>query len=579
MQLISHRFTLLILLMILISGCATYGSGLDKALSKAKRGDYNAASLAIEEALKPEGADRLLYHLELGVLRHLEGRYRDSNQLFEQAERISEDVETKRLGDVLGAFMSNPRQGVYGGADFEKVFINYYKALNYFSLAREANTNSQYLDAIESARIESRRLMVKLNALNADKGSYQEKNDEDAQLFSQALQLFERLKGNLVDLDRLVYRDDAFAHYLTGITFETHGEYDDARISYGKAALAYEQGFARQFHLGSEMTQQAWFDVVRMMRRSGGFDDEWPTLANKKLTSQQRASLDDFKNTSQLVVIEHLGVVPQRQEMNIELSANPSTRSLILRPYVVGNTQTQLEKLAWFYLVYADKSLWGLMSSYYDASFEGFLLRDFTKTIALGGAWQSAQELGLIAAIGKGLRITVPYYAPPKNKPGASYVRIADRQYALKAASNPAIMGVNEQLLNANSDIQLALSRGIAKSITAQRLGQLAGGPLGTLLSGAGQLAGQLSDAADTRNWLMLPYEVRITRIPLPAGEHEVTLHSRSHSGVDITQQRKVHLLKNELQLLSLRSMPDSANVLNQPMPNTAVAETSVNVQ
>lgn len=567
MNYIKHTVSLFFcLLVVQLSGCATYGSGVDQALVSAQKGQYLAAEQQVVSALSPTGVDRLLYHMELAVLKHLQGQYAESNQLLEIAEKIAEDLEVTSVSDSVAAFMTNPRNGDYSGADFEKVFINYYKTLNYLALSNAAVTNNKRLDAIESARIESRRLGIRLNALNSDKGTYAEQKDEDGQMLSQILDVFSKLQGNLIDFDKLEYRDDAMAHYLTGITYEANSEYDNARISYRKAAISYEEGFSEQFKLGTSMTAQAWFDVVRMMRKAGGYENEWPRLAKKKLSKKQRKDLKNYDEKSQLVVVEHVGMMPQRKEMNVQLSANASTKSLELRPYF-GSGNTNLEKLAWFYVVYADKSLLDLVANYYDATFVGFLLNDFNKTIYLSSAWDVAAELGLINAIGSGLRITVPYYAPPKQKPGSSYVTVNGSQHELQPASKPAIMGLNEQLLNANNDIKLALARGAFKALTAQKAGELAGGQLGGFLASVGKIASQLSDAAETRNWLMLPYEVRVSRIALDAGSYTLEVNSEVIKGKPrVRQDQQIILQENELQVVEVRSMPhlNQAAVISQ---------------
>lgn len=549
----------------LISGCATYGKGLDGALNAAKSGDYVTAEVKMEAELEPDGADRLLYYMELAVLKHLQGQYEESNKLLDQAEIIAEQLETTSITNSLAAFVTNPRQGDYAGTDFEKVFINYYKALNYIAMSSEAKTRNGYLDGIENARIESRKLGIRLNALNADKGNYTEaKNDK--QLFSTLLNIFYKLRRDLIDSRKLEYRDDAMAHYLTGITYEANGEYDNARISYQKAATSYEDGFAKQFQLGDSMTKQAWFDVVRIMRKSGDYENEWPRLAKKKLSEKQISQLSQYDGKSQLVIIEHVGVVPQRQEMNIELSADPYDKTLELRPYIVGGGK-QLDILAWFYIVYADKSLLDMAINYYDSSFHGFALNGFTKTISLGPAWQNAVDIGLIRAIGSGLRITVPYYTSPRNKPGASFASVDGKSYALQPASSPAIMGINEQILSAGSDIELALARVSLKALTAQKVSDSAQGNFASILANVGRLASQLSDAAETRNWLMLPFEIRVTRLPLDAGSHDVAISSVVHKGKPaVKQKQQIILQENEIQVVQVRSMPDLNKVVVAPL-------------
>lgn len=548
-----YTLGLLFVLSGFMTGCATYGKGLDAALNAAEAGDYVGAEEKIKKELNPQGADRLLYYMELAVLKHLQGDYIESNVLLERAERIAEQLETTSLTNTLAAFLTNPRQGDYAGLDFEQVFINYYKTLNYLALSNAAPTNNAYQDALESARIESRRLGVRLNALNADKGNYTELKD-DTQILSTVLDIFYKLRRDLIDSRQIEYRDDAMAHYLTGITYETNREYDNARISYQKAALSYQDGFAKQFHLGKGMTQQAWFDVIRMMKKTGDFENEWPRLARKKLNPADIARLSQYDDQSQLIVIEHVGLVPQRKEMNIELSVNQYSQSLELRPYFVG--QSQLDILAWFYMVYADKSLLDMVINYYDASFHGFNLNGFRKTISLGPVWNNAVDSGLISAIGSGLRITVPYYAPLRDKPGRSSVSVAGHTYPLNPASSPAIMGLNEQILNASSDIELALARSSFKAMTAQKTAALVQNEFSGLLAGIGRLATQLSESAETRNWLMLPYEIRVTRIPLAPGEHVVDINSAVVKDKKvINQQKTVILKKDDIQVMQVRSM------------------------
>ena len=196
-----------------LTGCATYGAGIDGAIKQVQNENYSGAESSFKRALSPTGNDRLLYHLELALVKQLEGDYESSNQLLEQAERIAEELETISLSKSLMVMMSNPRKGTYGGADFEKIYINYFKAINYFALAEQAESTSQYLTALDGARVESRRLVMRLNEINDRKGNYSAE-DEDAQTFRSLLKLFDTLlRGNLIDLDSLKYRDDAMAHY------------------------------------------------------------------------------------------------------------------------------------------------------------------------------------------------------------------------------------------------------------------------------------------------------------------------------------------------------------------------------
>jgi hypothetical protein len=139
----------------------------------------------------------------------------------------------------------------------------------------------------------------------------------------------------------------------------------------------------------------------------------------------------------------------------------------------------------------------------------------------------------------------------------------------MKLAASPAKMGLNEQLLKANEDIRLALTRGVFKALTANKAAALAGGELGGFLAAVGKVASQLSDAAETRNWLMLPYEVRITRIPLDAGSYDMEMNSEVLKGKPLViQNQQVILQENDIQVVQVRSMPYINQVQGIPKEN-----------
>lgn len=536
---------------LFLTGCATYGSGIDKAVKQIQQENYSGAEASLKKELSPEGNDRLLYYLELASLKQIEGDYKESNQLLEQAERIAEDLETVSLSDSLVVMMSNPRKGTYGGADFEKVYINYFKAINYFSLAKQANTTSQYLTALDGARVESRRLIMRLNEINDREGNYKAE-DEDAKTFRKLLKLFDQLlRGNLIDLERLQYRDDAMAHYLTGLGFEMNREYDNARISYQKAARSYERGFAEQYLLGDDIIEQAWFDTIRMMRVAGHYQRESQRLAQQKLSNAKRKELSEWgRDSAQLVVLEHKGLMPQRKEMNLVLSLNQDLHAIQLRPLL---DLEQDPALAWFYLLYADKGIAGAVTAFMDAKNYGVFSYGFTKTVPLGPLWHNAESLGLIEAMSPALRVAVPYYEPLEALPG-SYLVVNNQSSPLIKSANPGLMAIQEQMVNASVDINLSFARAALKALLAQQLENV-NQSYGAFFAMAGKLAMQFTDAAETRNWLLLPQDIRIKRTLLAPGEHDIQLNSR-FTGQEKQKQESITLSAGDIHLWQVRSLP-----------------------
>ncbi len=555
------------LVLVQLAGCATYGSGVQQALTAVEEGDYAKAATQIQSSLSADGKDRLLYNLELGVVRHLEGNYAESNRLLEDAARISEALKKKQLRDSLMVMMSNPRNADYAGNTHEEMMIYYYKALNYLAIAGELPPGNARLDAVEGARIESRRLLLRLQALRNNEGSYNQYKDKEERTFSKVMDVFSVLVGNLVDTDDLTYRDDALAHYLTGVSFEMNEEYDNARISYLKAAESYESGYSEQFQLGNGMAQQAWFDVARMMRRSGFSDNETAQVTKGKLSETQRTLLDSVADKSQLLVIEHKGRVPEKKELNLQLSINPNLRALELQPYFFEYSQ---EEINWFYLLYADKMFYGLVADYLNAT-RNFRVDFFTKTIFLGPLYDTAESMGLTNAIGRSLRVAVPYYGRPLDY-GQSLLTIDQQTWALDPAASPQLMAIQEQMKNAGPEIRAALSRAAVKAITAAAIGsQDSTG----ILAFAGKLAAQLSDAAETRSWLLLPGEIQIRRLFLEPGDHTLTLDSHLTDNNRQQTQKQVSLKPGDIQLWTVRTT--GANQARKALPkqNETTPETT----
>tara|TARA_Y100000296_G_scaffold86691_1_gene127359 strand:+ start:1038 stop:2816 length:1779 start_codon:yes stop_codon:yes gene_type:complete len=557
--LIARRLLTLLsaLVLVQLAGCATYGSGVQQALTAVEEGDYTKAATQIQSSLSADGKDRLLYNLELGVIRHLEGNYAESNRLLEDAARISEALKKKQLRDSLVVMMSNPRNADYAGNTHEEMMIYYYKALNYLAIAGQLPPGNARLDAIEGARIESRRLLLRLQALRNNEGSYNQYKDKEERTFSKVMDVFSVLVGNLVDTDDLTYRDDALAHYLTGVSFEMNDEYDNARISYLKAAESYESGYSEQFQLGNGMAQQAWLDVARMMRRTGFSDNEITQITGGKLSESQLSLLDSVADKSQLLVIEHKGRVPEKKELNLQLSINPNLRALELQPYFFEYSQ---EEINWFYLLYADKMFYGLVADYLNAT-RNFRVDFFTKTIFLGPLYDTAESMGLTNAVGSSLRVAVPYYGRPLDY-GQSLLTIDQQTWSLDPAASPQLMAIQEQMKNAGPEIRAALSRAAVKAITASAIGsQDSTG----LLAFAGKLAAQLSDAAETRSWLLLPGEIQIRRLFLEPGDHTLTLDSHLTDNRRQQIQKQVALKPGDIQLWTVRTT--GANTTSKALP------------
>jgi hypothetical protein len=518
-----------------LPGCATYGDNLESALKAAEAKRFEKAEKQVRTVLEPSGDDALLFHLEVGLLRHLQGDYQASNGAFEVAHRLADPVLAIPDTDWLMRTLLNPRETYYVGVRFERLYINYYKALNYVLLAQEAPTATKREDWLNKARVEARRLGLKLDKLAFEKGSYQYAKNKEDDLFHQALEVARFLQGNWVDQDELTFREDGYLRYVQGLVYELNEEWDNARIAYKKAAQVYGRGYRAQYQLSKRMKQRSWLEVIRMMRRSGGYDGEWQRLARTKLTEKWRKQLENSarKESGEAVVIQHIGMIPFRKELNLALNAVPDERSLRLEPMFFGTKREKLDKLRWFFWLYADKGWSDFQAAFHDEAIPPNGARAATKTFYLGPAWEVAEEAGIIAAIGDmGIRVTVPYYSPLRKKAGPSQLRVdGDARGALAEADALHRIAAQQQLVRGSRMMNAAVARALLKNTAATQAGAAIGG--GSLTAFAGKVMASGSSAAETRNWTTLPYTVRIRRARLPAGDHQITVRTRG-----IGQQR-----------------------------------------
>ena len=186
-------------LALLLLSCGPSGRYYTKVDRYLAEGEYDRADSLIEKNQGEYGAtNSVLYDMDRAMTLHLAGRYAGSNRHLESAERRIDDLYTQSVTSHAGAMLTNDNTLPYEGEDYEKVFINVIGALNYV-----------YLGQWDDALVEARKVDHKLNVLN---DRYDKKN---------------------------VYKEDAFARYLSGILYEGRGEWNDAFISYRKAYETY----------------------------------------------------------------------------------------------------------------------------------------------------------------------------------------------------------------------------------------------------------------------------------------------------------------------------------------------------
>lgn len=552
------RWIFLCLSVIFLAGCATYKQDIEAGLSLAKEGEWKEAEAKLEGVLD-NSQDKLLYYMEIGALAQNQGDFERSNALLEQAERMSDTFFPENFTNRSWALLSNPRQSDYHGSGMERVYISYLKSMNYLALAAGENNAAKKRQLNDAALVEVRRIDIKLNEIRAQNPSYQDLNAKENQAFyMKALSWLGDFYTGGRDTDQFLYRDDAWARYMEGLQYEINGEYDDARISYQKAANLYEDGYAKQYDLPTVTAERAWLDTIRMMQKGGFSQSEIQQQVNAKLSPEMQETLKQYQSgDAELVVLEHQGFIPDKREMTLLLYADPRAYSLVLEPLHGGGSIEANDAFRWFTMVYADINPLNLIANYKTGGAWGTFSGIFTKRVILGRpVWQQLNSTKVDTLLTQQtIRVTVPYYGRFTLDKHQTTLQVNNPKAKVKNHSvrmtSLADISFQEQLAQAQRDIYEGLIRELLRSWLAYQVAaNVQDESASLILNLIGQVAVFASSAADTRNWLTLPAQVRLTREPLPPGEYtpDYTVNKKTFS------LGKVNLEANKITLWNLRN-------------------------
>ncbi|MDZ8119344.1 hypothetical protein [Pontiella agarivorans] len=206
----------------LLSGCAhlrtskTHYAGTASMLAK---GDYSSAISKIEAAKEKSYThkDRVVYYLDTGMLYHWNGQYEKSNEQLEKAERAIEENFTKSISRSASSLILNDNARAYAGEDYEDIYLNAFKALNYLALGKN-----------DSAFVEVRRINQKLTQL-------EDKYDNVAQKLNEAEEAHEEFAPG-----KNYFQESALGRYLSMLLYRNEDRWDDVRIDLEKISKGWK---------------------------------------------------------------------------------------------------------------------------------------------------------------------------------------------------------------------------------------------------------------------------------------------------------------------------------------------------
>ena len=252
-----------------------------------------------------------------------------------------------------------------------------------------------------------------------------------------------------------------FLAYLSGMLFEATGEWNDALISYKQAAEYYKNASEKT---GVETPKDIGNALVRLTRRLG-FADEFERYQQQYGESPPRS-----EKTGELVLFYESGYVPAKTEesLTFPILKKDDVEDEKFVPTLIGREG----------LVFEDVEL-------------EYLLRVAIPTI------------GSMRPRFSGIKVAVEGQEPAKG------VLVED-------VENIAI-----ETFNAQRPIILlrTLARALVKYLGARKARE-ENEVFGALVN----LAGVLTEQADTRSWRTLPNQIFMVRMLLPAGTHTLKL-------------------------------------------------------
>jgi hypothetical protein len=188
--------------------------------------NYESAFQKIEKA-KEKGKysrkDRILYYLDSGFASHYATLYDTSNVKLTSAEDAAQELFTKSISRAATSILLNDNVLEYSGEDYEVLYTNLIKTLNYLSLGE-----------FDEAFVEVRRANLKLELLDQKYG------DAAKALQNGVENDTSEVKINY-ELAKARFNNDAFARYLSLHMYAADGKLDDARIDYDYLVRAFNE--------------------------------------------------------------------------------------------------------------------------------------------------------------------------------------------------------------------------------------------------------------------------------------------------------------------------------------------------
>lgn len=229
---------LLLILLLGLTGCATYVDRGPRVRVAVEEGDYETAATVAQNFAADEPKDALVWNLDAAAALRAQGKLKESAKILEQVE-VAMRAEEERAGfSVSGATLAAFSSGyaeAYRPRPADRIYASTYQALNRLETGD-----------LNGARVAMARLRFVQQAFGSGQLYVKPKADDkyDVAKASQDARTKEGLgmiEENLTTLASEGTYDDAFSHWLQGMFFLRLGQDPSDREKARKELLAATQ--------------------------------------------------------------------------------------------------------------------------------------------------------------------------------------------------------------------------------------------------------------------------------------------------------------------------------------------------
>jgi hypothetical protein len=263
-------------------------------------GDY-AGALNVFPPGAARGGNEILIRMERGILLQTMGNFKDSAIEFEAAaDAIASGerravISASRTAAGAASLIINEKTLPYEGADFEKIFIHTYDALNYLMLKDLDGARVEIMNAYRRQQELSDKHFQDLEKARKEKdvaGWENQFRKADSARYESLVQTAQGVQS--------IYQN-AFAYYISALVYELHKENDEAYIDLKKA---YEAAPNCRF------IQRDLKRLSKTLRYADDFE-RWEKLFGKHNPAQDDG-IDIF-------VVFEAGLAPYKEQLTIPI--------------------------------------------------------------------------------------------------------------------------------------------------------------------------------------------------------------------------------------------------------------------